>query len=907
MPIRRLEAALLESKLFPAAGTSRPLPRPQIDSPRDVLEGICPVVVLTAPAGYGKSTLMVKWHGQLAARGVAVAWLSLDEDDDDRTRFMRYLVAALQTADPQIGKAVAGALAGGDISAGGKALLEALAGDLAKAQRRIVLFLDDLQRVQQPEVIDTVDWLVNYAPRNVQVVIGSREEPRLRLAGRRVRRQLFEVDLQQMQFDIDEVARFCCSRLGRELSEPQLRRLQERTEGWPAALELAMLAMEGTTDPAIFVDQLAGTDRRLVDYLGDVLLSRMDDRTRAFLSCVALFDRFDLALARAASNEDDAAGLLDEVKARNLFLIPLDRLGIWMRFHHLVGAYFRERFIGTNPSQARSALMRGAHWLHGAGYVEEAVQCALRAEDWEQATRWVAGCVEEVSLLRGQHETVLRWMNALPPAWVDRYPVIRAQYVFTLSFYSHHVDYKAQVRRLQALLKTLEMQPDFDVTTLDELRSAVELQAAMVFALRDDGVRGGELAAAWLDRWPQAPLVQKGVMGNVLAFGHKAASDVRHGLEVVSETRRWLEGGENRYALAWAACVEALLYLERGDWIEARRTCEDGLELVERTLHGHPAHAGLLRTLLAAISYEFDELADAAEHMECGMSSVDDYCPADVLILAYRTRARLQRLRHDEDGALAILRDGQALGRRRGLRRVFQVLAAEECGALVRAGRNDDAQLVAARAGLSTPSDSQDEAEPMMLIAGRHCSLLAAAPELAIGALDTAIAYGRAHGLAYRCVELLLLRAMARAREARWAVALDDLREALSLAAPRGFMRVFLDDSDGLRPLFDRLDLERQRGTGSIALARTLYQAMRDGAVARSSARAAAAPLPEELTRRELAILKRLESGLSNKEIAESLFISEGTLKWHLHNVYGKLDVKNRSGALTCARAMGLL
>ena len=903
----RLDTTLLESKLFPAAGTSRPLSRPRIDAPPDVLDGTCPVVLLTAPAGYGKSTLMVKWHAQLAARGVAVGWLSLDEDDDDSVRFMRYLVAALQTADERIGNAVEGMQAGGDVSASGKALLEALAYDIAKAQRRIVLFLDDLQRVRQPDVVDTIDWLVNYAPRNLQLVIGTREEPRLRLAGLRVRRQLFQIDLHQMQFDLDEAARFCHCRLGRDLSDAQLRRLLERTEGWPAALELATLALEDAADPGTFVEHLAGSDRRVVDYLGEVLLSRMDERMRAFVSCIALFDRFDAALAQAAGGEDDAAALLDELRARNLFLIPLDRSGEWMRFHHLVGSFFRERFLKSAPARARDALAHGAHWLHAAGHVEEAIQCALRAQDWAQATRWIAACVEEVSLLRGQHETVLRWMNALPSEWVDRYPVIRIQYVFTLSFYSRHQDYEVQVQRLQVLLKNLETRSDADPAALAELRCAIELQSSLALALRDDGVGGGELAAAWLERWPEAPFLQKGVMGNVRAFGYKATGDIERGLLAVAETRRWLEGGENQYGLAWSACVEALLHLECGDCMSAKGACEDGLELIERALHGHPAHAGLLHTILAAISYEFDELVDAGAHLEYGMSSIDDYGPADLLILAYRTRARLQRLRQDEDGALGILRDGQALGRRRGLRRVALVLAAEECGVLSRMGRHDEARLVAVRAGFGELPAVSDERDPTALIAARHRVLLATAHETAVGALDAAIAHCRTRGRAYRCVELLVLRAGIRAREGRWDAAVDDLCEALCVAAPRDYVRVFLDDADGLRPLFDRLDPERLRGTGSMALTRRLQQALRQDAGAGPSARPAAAPLPEELTPRERAILKRLESGLSNKEIAESIFISEGTLKWHLHNVYGKLDVKNRSGALTRARTMGLL
>ena len=194
MTSAQIEAPVLEGKLYPATGTARPLPRPGLDSSREVLDGAHPVVVVVAPAGYGKSTLMAQWHVQLVERGISCAWLSLDEGDDDLARFVRYLVAALQKADARIGQAAASHLSG-DFSSGAKLLLEALAHDLETVQRRIVLFLDDLHFVQESDVLGIVDWLVNYAPRTVQFVIGSREEPRLRLSGLRVRGQLFGCSL----------------------------------------------------------------------------------------------------------------------------------------------------------------------------------------------------------------------------------------------------------------------------------------------------------------------------------------------------------------------------------------------------------------------------------------------------------------------------------------------------------------------------------------------------------------------------------------------------------------------------------------------------------------------------------------------------------------------------------------
>jgi len=206
---------IIQGKLFPATGTRKPLPRPRLDSSSDVLDGIFPVVVVAAPAGYGKSTLMARWHARLLERGVSCAWLSLDEDDNDAARFLRHLIAALQKANAHIGKDVAEDLIA-DFASDSRSVLEAIAGDLAQVQHRIVLFLDDLQLVEGPEVRGILDWLINYAPRHLQYVIGTRQDPGLRLSGLRVRSQLLELGAEQLQFDAAEAAQFYRSRLGRD-------------------------------------------------------------------------------------------------------------------------------------------------------------------------------------------------------------------------------------------------------------------------------------------------------------------------------------------------------------------------------------------------------------------------------------------------------------------------------------------------------------------------------------------------------------------------------------------------------------------------------------------------------------------------------------------------------------------
>jgi ATP/maltotriose-dependent transcriptional regulator MalT len=348
-----------------------------------------------------------------------------------------------------------------------------------------------------------------------------------------------------------------------------------------------------------------------------------------------------------------------------------------------------------------------------------------------------------------------------------------------------------------------------------------------------------------------------------------------------------------------------VLHLKRGSYFDSRLACTRGLELVGRKLHGHPGQTSLLHTLLAGISYEFDEVEQALAHLELAQSSVNEYAHADAVIVAYLTQARIQHLRHDEGGALAMLREGQELGEQRGWRRVTLSLAAEECRSLARAGLQEEARVVAARfdfhelpircGALPLSSDKALRA------ASRY--LLKQSPRVVVEALDAALESSQQRGLAHRTVELLILRALAEKEDGDWTSSLADVRRALTIAAPRNYVRVFLDEGRELGALIDRLDMEELRGSEAAPLARRLQRALYKPDVQ------GGAPISkgEELTKRELSILKRLETGLSNKEIAESIFVSEGTLKWHLHNVYGKLNVKNRTRAMARARTLGIL
>ncbi|AXQ28312.1 winged helix-turn-helix transcriptional regulator [Solimonas sp. K1W22B-7] len=896
------QITLVEAKLFPGGGTQRPLPRPRLDPPAALLAGQATVASVVAPAGYGKSTLLAHWFQLLGERDTLCAWLSLDEDDNDPARLLRYLVGALQTVAPEIG-ADATAQLDGPASAP-KLVLESLAADLGRVERRIALFLDDLHCLHNAEALQVVEWLLNYAPKRIQFLIGSREDAKVRLGGLRVRGSLFELSQHDLTFDYDEARRFCQARLDGELSAQDLMQLVRKTEGWPAGLELAALALQGAPDREQLIEAFAGSDQSLIDYLGDVVLSRLDETTRCFLFQAAQFDRIGGALARAATGNDRAETLLAELQARNLFLIALDRRGEWFRFHQLVGEYFRRRYRMAQPQDCAAVLLRGAQWLQQRGHTEDAINAAIRAEAWEPATQWLAETVEDTSHRLGYHQMVLRWMHAIPHEWMDRYPTIRINYALSLLFATRLDQAQAQVRHLERLLTRLETaDAAAQRDGIDTIRCALELQQVLAQALGDEGRKVRETAQHWLERWPQAAPVQLGSAWNSLAFGHKSCGDIDAGLQAMQQGRRVLQAHQGYYGLAWSYTVEAFLLMKRGAYGDARRCCQAGLELLRDKLDGHRSHASVFEVILAAVAYEFDETEQALRHLEVGLVNLEEYGTADVLIMAWLTQARLQFLQGNAEAGYASLQAGREAAARRGLPRVEITLATEECGWRCRSREFDAALALAGRYGIDRPVEAATGWDMAAEKASRSATrlLLHSNPASAVRPLESALRHAREKGLLRRQAELLLLLAAAQRHAGAPEPAAAALGEALQLGTAHGYRRLFLDDAAEVAAIAQRGGTALSRDPAVAGLLRSLLEPA-GGAAARP-----VSGLVEELTKRELKILRQLDSGLSNREIAESIFISEGTLKWHLHNIYGKLGSKNRSGALAKARSLGLL
>jgi ATP/maltotriose-dependent transcriptional regulator MalT len=582
------------------------------------------------------------------------------------------------------------------------------------------------------------------------------------------------------------------------------------------------------------------------------------------------------------------------VKSQSLFLIALDRRGEWFRFHHLVSDYLRS---SGERASATEALLAGGRWLYERGHREEAIQCAIRAEAWEVASAWVDEVVEDTAQRYGSHELVLRWLKEIPREWVDRHPVIGLNHAYSLAFSTRQHELDAEMRRLEGVLDAWAADPGIDPARTDNLRCALSLQNVVNLALRDAGSGTHAAASEWLARWPHASLRLRGDAENTLAWGCKSVGDLDAGFAAAHRARDIVARDGSYHGLSWNAVIEAILELKRGDYAAARASCERGLAVVQAHLSGHRQYASYLRAMLGAIAYEFDDVPAAERDAELAAAHIDETGPGDILILAYLTQARLQFIRRDVQAGYSALRLGRQNGRRRGLRRVEVTLAAEECTWLCRHAERKDALALAAQFGFDRAVFSEHDliADKASRVGPRL--LLAVSPEMAVAQLGAPLIRSVEKGFHHRHVELLILQSAALFRACREDEAVSAWRDALTIGERFGYRRVFLDDPEIVHAM---TTFARGRPDAGPQPAWLVPRA--SGAVAKP-----ALPSNEALTRKELRILRQLESGHSNREIAASIFISEGTLKWHLHNVYRKLDCKNRSGAVAAARKLGLV
>jgi LuxR family maltose regulon positive regulatory protein len=907
------EDALLATKLYVPGPQPGFVARPRLLERLE--EGLARGLLLVcAPAGFGKTSLLADWARR---GGRPVAWLSLDQGDNDPARFWRHVVAALARARPGIAEQVA-PLLGPPAPASFEGLVTALINQLAAQPDQVLLVLEDYHLVEAPPVHASLGFLLEHRPPGLHLVLTSRADPPLGLARLRARGQLAELRDADLRFTAEEAAALLREAVGPDLPEAAVAVLMARTEGWVAGLQLAGLSLRGQADVAGFVASFSGSHRYVLDYLAEEVLEREPDEVRSFLLETSVLERMSGPLCDAVTGRTDGQAMLERVERANLFLVPLDAVRSWWRYHQLFADLLRARLLQERPERVPQLHRAAAAWSEAHGLADDAVHHALGAGD----ATWAARLVERHAdglLVRSEGATVQRWLAALPIKLVGSRPrLLLAQ--ARLALLSGRVE--AVQRRLDDAERALQAtadepyEPSVDRATslLANVPAAIAVQRAALAELRGDAEQTSVFARRTL-----AELGEGEWMLNSAARWYLAIADWLGGRLAEAERASaasvagWRAAGE-RY-LAVRTCYQlGQVQRAQGRLDAALGTYQQALEVAAPP--GQPAlpSAGMAQVGMAEVAYQRGELDTALEHLTEGIARCRQLAYTQPLATGLATLAWIRQAQGDSAGALEAIGEAEQVAPGLGVATLLNPAPALRARLLLARGEVAAAARWTQACGLRAGDEPSYPHEPEYLVLARVL-LAQDRPDQALGLLERLHASAAAQGRLGSLIEIQALRALALAASGEEAGALAVLAEALTLACPQGYVRVFVDEGAPMGALLGRLvTAQRTQQTGaadvpSDCLARLLraFDATHAAPHAGRGAAAAVPGLVDPLTDRELEVLGLLAAGRSNQRIAEELVVSLDTVKKHVSHVMDKLGVANRTEAVARARELGLL
>jgi LuxR family transcriptional regulator, maltose regulon positive regulatory protein len=910
-----MAGALVTTKLFVPPTRDALVARPRLVALLE--EGSAAALTLVAaPAGFGKTTALAGW---LAGTGRSVAWVSLDDADREAALFWQYVVAALDAAAPGVGAAALPLLESGQPVS--RSLLTLVLNDVAASPQQVELVLDDYHLADGPDVADGMAFLLQHRPDNLHVVISTRADPNLPLARLRARGELVEVRARDLRFTTSETQSYLADVGGLAVAPDDVSALESRTEGWVAALQLAALSMRGRDDVGQFVAGFTGTDRHVVDYLVDEVLSRQPEDVRAFLLQTSVLDVLGGDLCDSVLERTGSQALLESLDRANLFLVPLDDHRRWYRYHHLFADVLRAHLRAELPDRMAELHARAGRWFDAAGDPVAAVRHALAAGEVERAAEVVERATPALRRDR-QEATLRRWAGDFPDDVLARRPVLAIGFVGGLMSSNEFADIDRRLSQIEPLVPTihayLASPPDdreptgivaVDDGELARVPSALELYRAGL-ALVSGDIAGTHLHAARAIEaaMPDDDVVPSGAAG-LSGLAHWACGelDAAHDryLECIAGLRR---AGHVSDALGCYLTVAEIL-LAQGHLSDARAMLGEGLAVAAAA--SAPRGTADLHVGCASVALQRGDLDEARAELASARTWGEEQGLPPYAYRSRATAALLAEAEGDVAAALALVQEAEEvyLGDFSPDVRPLPAVAAR---LQVRLGDLDAAERWAQESGLA-PTD-----ELAYLREFEHVTLaeVLLSRHRATGderALAEAIALlGRLHGAAVAggrrttALDVAVLQAVAATAGGHQAAARDEMERAVQSAAAEGEVRAFSRHGALVVPLLESLAAS---GDPS-AFARTVLQACRRSAATGAVPAPAGREQPglaEPLSARELEVLRLLASDLDGPDIARHLFVSLNTVRTHTKSIYTKLGVNSRRAAVTRGRELGLL
>ncbi|MEP6622022.1 MAG: LuxR C-terminal-related transcriptional regulator [bacterium] len=905
---------VLETKLYKPRWRGGLVSRPRlIERIRQGVEG--QLTLITAPAGFGKTTLLAEWLAQHLDSDPLAAWVSLDRSENDPALFWAYVIRALQKIHPGLGEHALSMLQASQPSLAESALTS-LINEINSIHRDVILILDDFHVIDAPAVHAGLTFLLDHLPARMHVVIASRSEPLLPLARLRARGQVMELPAAEMRFTPDEVSAFLNQVMALDLSATDVSTLETRTEGWIAGLKLAALSLKNHADVRKFIRAFSGDNRYIADYLIQEVLLAQPQNVRRFLVGTAILDRLNGPLCDAVTGEPGSQALLESLERSNLFVVPLDDTRDSYRYHHLFAEVLRSHAMREQPDQVPDFHRRASIWFEANASLPEALHHAAAADDVERVARLLETTWPEMDR---SYQTG-RWLarvKALPDALVRARPVLNLGYAWTLLNAGELEGVEARLDDVDRSLRTADEGNDLaaQVVLVDGKRSqslSAGLAGARAYLAQSLGKTSGTIEHA---RQSLALIAEgdhaaraTGTALLALALWANGSLDEAHRSFTASLASMRLAG--QHLSVIRGTFVLADIRVGQGRLNEAAETYERGLQLA--TDHAAVAETDELYLGLSELHRERGDLDTAARLLQTITDSAahtehkgnrQRWCTA---------MARVAEARGDLAGALALLMEAEGVDVRSPLPRL-RPIPALKARIWIAQGKLSDARGWASEQGVAVDDELSYAREfehitlARLLIAGGAGSIPQAF--VLLERLLMAAAQGGRKG---SLIEVQMLEALAHQAQSNVRGALDPLERALALAEPEGYLRIFVDEGDTMREL---LRHAAARGVGG-DFTRHLLRAFEkpteslsapEPVVPAGPAVVAGAGLLHNLTVRELEILRLIAAGLRNKEIADQLSIGQATVKRHVANAYAKLDVSHRTEALVRAKALGIL